>query len=289
MKRFACLILCIILLSGLFGCGQSETQSQIIATTKPVYEFTTALCQGTDLTVTQLITENVSCLHDYTLQVRQMRTLESAETVVLSGAGLEDFLEKDLLNNKNVIDASLNIQRICGEDAHHGEHHHEEDTHIWLSPANASIMAENIFQELSEIYPENAVILRNNLQILQNRFEELSDYGETELQNLSCRKIITFHDGFSYLADAFDLEIVHAIEEESGSEASASELIELTKIVKEHSLPAIFTETNGSVSAAEIIGAETGARIYTLDMAMSERTYLDAIKHNIDTLKEALE
>ena len=78
-------------------------------------------------------------------------------------------------------------------------------------------------------------------------------------------------------------------ESESGSEASASELKSLITTVREHDLPAIFTEANGSVSAAGIISAETGAKIFALDMAMAGDSYFDAMYHNIDTLKEALE
>ena len=79
------------------------------------------------------------------------------------------------------------------------------------------------------------------------------------------------------------------MEEESGSEASAAELIELIEEVEHHDLPAIFTETNGSVSAAGIIARETGAGSYALDMAMGGDSYFEAMYHNIDTLKEALE
>jgi ABC-type Zn uptake system ZnuABC Zn-binding protein ZnuA len=100
--------------------------------------------------------------------------------------------------------------------------------------------------------------------------------------------MITFHDGFGYFAQAFDLEILQAIEEESGSEASAQELISLIATVQEHQLPALFTERNGSVSAADIIAAETGATIYALDMAIAGEDYFQAMYHNIDTVKEAL-
>lgn len=291
MKRIGCIFLCLTIVGCLLGCRQDKPETQIVATTQPVYDFTTAICEGTGITVSKLITESVSCLHDYTLQVSQMRAIEGAEVVVLSGAGMEDFLEDSLLAAKKTVDCSQGITLICPDkDAHHHEdHHHDTDSHIWLSPANASIMAENIYKSLSSIYPANKEIFKRNFSALQESLAELSAYGKEKLGVLSCRDIITFHDGFSYMAQAFDLHIIHAIEEESGSEASAAELISLTKMVAEHNLPAIFTECNGSTSAAEIISAETGARIYDLDMCMSHRNYFDAMKHNIDTLKEALE
>jgi ABC-type Zn uptake system ZnuABC Zn-binding protein ZnuA len=108
------------------------------------------------------------------------------------------------------------------------------------------------------------------------------------LEYLHSRNLVTFHDGFSYLAQAFDLEILHAIEEESGSEASASELIEIINLIEANNIRTIFTESNGSVSAADIISKETNVAVKELDMCMGSRSYFDAMYHNIDTLKEAL-
>jgi len=288
----------VLLLVSLFGCASRE-YAQVAATTLPVYEFTSRLCEGTGITVSRLVTESVSCLHDYSLNVDQVRAAEAAEIVVINGAGLEEFME-DILADKATIDASENIGILECEEGHehdhdndheeesHEGHHHEVDSHIWLSPANASIMAVNICNGLIHQYPEYAEVFASNLKALSSELEELRIYGETQLENLSCRDLITFHDGFGYLAHCYDLHILEAVEEESGSEASAAELKYLITEVRHHRLPAIFTEANGSVSAASVIARETGASVYTLDMAMSGDSWFDAMYRNIDTLKEAL-
>ena len=291
MKRLLYAIATLCLCGILLGC-QNESAVQIVTTTAPIYEFTTRICADTDLTVGCIVTENISCLHDYTLQTGQMRMIENAQTVVISGVGLEDFLADALSASRQIIDASNSVELLCSESSHehnHGEIHHEEhDPHIWLSPANARIMAENICDELKQIYPQHADQFANNLQILLSELEELEIYGNAQLSSLSSRQLITFHDGFAYLADAFDLEILHAIEEESGSEASAAELIEICNIVNHNHINAIFTEVNGNTSAALIVASETDIPIYQLDMAMSGNGYFKTMYHNIDTLKEAL-
>ena len=297
MKK--CMLLPLLLvLCLLCGCGAQQAPAQVAATTLPVYEFTARLCQGTPITVTRLVTEQVSCLHDYSLNVRQVRAAEAAELIVISGAGLEDFLE-DVLSGGQILDASQSIALLEGEeqehedeDAHghgHEGHHHEKDPHIWLSPANAITMAGNICQGLCEHYPRYADTFRGNLAELLADLEALQDEIHKTLTDLSCRELITFHDGFAYLAQACGLTIVDAIEEESGREASAKELIRVIREVEEHHLPAIFTEKSGSTAAAEIISRETGAKCLSLDMAMAGDSYFDAMYHNIDTLKEALQ
>lgn len=293
MKRWmiAVLLCAACLLST--ACSNQNTQPNIVATTMPVYTFTQALCSQTPLQVTQLVQEDVSCLHDYTLTVRHMQALESADLLVISGGGLEDFLLDAFPADTALMDASAGISLHCTDEVHeHHDHHaHEDNTdpHYWLSPENAKQMASNICRELKQKYPQYSDIFDRNMLNLDSLFTKLENYAVECLSALNNRQIITFHDGFAYMAEAFDLTILKAIEEESGSEASAKELIEICHLVTDNGLPAVFAEQNGSDNAAEIICAETGAKLYYLDMAMSGNDYFEAMYHNINTLKEALE
>lgn len=291
MKRILCFIITAILLSALCSC-QPSPNVQIAATTAPVYEFTTRICQNTDIHVGLIISENISCLHDYTLRTEQMQMIENAQIIVLSGAGLDTFLH-DVTTSAKQIDASTSIDLLCDDSSHEhsqhrDEHSHEHDPHIWLSPANACKMAQNIYEGLKNVYPQHADQFASNFQTLLDEFSALETYGTQQLQALSNRHLITFHDGFAYFAQTFKLDILHSIEEESGSEASAAELIEICNLVNSYNLPAIFTEQSGAASAAEIISAETGSMVYQLDMAMSGNGYFNAMYSNIDTIKEAL-
>ncbi len=288
MKHLAFFLAFLLLLSWLSGCSNFE-EADITATTLPVYEFTNRLCQGTVLSVHCLVTENISCLHDYTLQVSQMRAIQHSNAVVITGAGLEDFLEDALHNSQNLIVASEGISLAeAGHHEHGDAHSHAEDPHIWLSVPNAMIMAKNICQELANLYPQYRTLFYSNLGSLLADLEALQTYGQNALHSLSCRELVTFHDGFSYLAESFDLAILAAVEEESGSEASAAQLVELIHLVRTHNLPAVFTEKNGADSAANIIAAETGISLFCLDMALSGSSYFDAMYYNINTLQEAL-
>ena len=290
MKKLIILLLALTTVM-LCACNTTDNYS-IVATTLPVYEFTAILCEDTDLSVGRLITESVSCLHDYTLQVAQMRMIENADVVVISGAGLEDFLDEALQNSNFVIDASGNTHTHTGGHTHEHESHSEDadstDPHIWLSPENAKIMASNIAAELTAVYPEYAELFQKNLAILTQRFDELQAYGSSQLADIKHREMITFHDGFAYFAESFDLHILEAVEEESGSEASAAEIIHLIELVEAHNLPAVFVERSGSDACAGIISSETGVPVYMLDMAMAGNSYFEALYHNIDTIKEAM-
>ena len=287
MKKLSLLLVLAVLL-GLVGCSAPESTPEIVATTKPVYDFTTYLCENTGLSTGLLISEGVSCLHDYALNVHQVKAVEGAQVMVISGAGLEDFMQ-DLIDDCDaVIDSSTGVPLLeCTEEHDHAHQHHEEDSHFWLAPENAKIMAQNICEGLSLAYPDHANTFQQNLTALEAELDALQAYGKETLFSLSCRQLVTFHDGFGYFAHAFDLTVAAAMEEESGSEASAKELIHLIELIQENNIPGVFTEINGSTSAANIICAEIGTTCHALDMGMSG-DYFEIMRHNIDTVKEAL-
>ena len=294
MKKLLIYILICILCLGICGCSDRQQDNQVVATTLPVYEFTVRICQDTEIAVSRLITENISCLHDYTLQTKHMRMLESASLILSTGPETDIFLNDVLSDDPRIVDTSAGVSLLHSGDTAkhtHDDHRHDDefDHHIWLSPANSRIMAENVYKTLCKQYPQHKEIFENNFGALINDLTALETYGKQALQSLSNRKLITFHNGFTYLADAFDLQILKAIEEESGSEASANELVELIHLITEENIHSIFTERNGSAAAAQIIASETNVSVYILDMAMSGDSYLDAMYKNIDTLKEALE
>lgn len=291
MKKLCLIIVGFLLFCCLIGCNDSKEQPQIIATTLPVYEFAERICDGTDLRVGRLINQEVSCLHDYTLQVSQMRMIESADLVIISGAGLENFLDDTLTHAGRIVDSSKDVNLLTSHSHCDHEHHHKEsetDPHIWLSAENSALMAKNIFDALCQTYPQHAKTFTDNYVSLASDLKRLDEYGKEQLRDLSGKEMITFHDGFTYFADQYGLRILHSVEEEPGSEVSAAEIIELLDLIDEHQIAAIFTERSGSTASASVIASEHSLPIYSLDMAMSGDSYFDAMYHNIDTIKEAL-
>ena len=290
----------------LTACGApaaTETEDDgtlhVLATTYPVYLFTTAVTEGVEgVEVSLLVNQPVSCLHDYTLTVTDMKAVERADVVVINGAGLEDFLDDALAASGGaVIDCSAGLELLpaMGHEGH--DHDTEYDPHIWMDPAYAQEMMAVIAQGLGEaLYGDGWAAhgaLHTNQLAAGDMLEQARQRWAEQLAPLAGAELITFHDGFQYFARAFDLTLLKAIEEEEGAEASAAEIREVAGLIGEYGIPAIFTETNGSDATARAIARETGCLVCQLDMIMSgEGTgigpYLDAMQKNIDTIVEAL-
>ena len=294
-----------LLLSGLLlltACGggtaatpapaEEDDTLHILATTYPVYLFTTTVTEGVEgVEVTRLIREEISCLHDYTLTVNDMKAIEAADVIVMNGVGLEDFMADALASSDApVIDCSQGVALLAalGHEGH--DHDAEYDPHIWMDPDRAAQMVWNVATVLSELdtmngdlYTANASAAEARLQSEVNRVEDPDDLAG----------LITFHDGFQYFAQATGLDLLKAIEEEEGAEASAAEIKEIVGLIGEYDIPAIFTEKNGSDATAQAISRETGCGVAQLDLIMSGdgsgiQPYVDAMNQNIDTVLEAL-
>ena len=303
------LIAMLALILALPACApvrEETVRLTVVCTTYPIYLFTSSLTRGVDgVAVERLDTGSTSCLHDYTLSMADMKKLERADIIAVNGAGLEEFLEDALAaTDARVIDCSLGVELLENlshsheEEDQEGHDHGHWDPHYWMDPENARIMLANLRNHLVIIdadyaaeYEENARLSDAALRSCQGSIQDIWD--EYSSQPGERPRLITFHDGFQYFARAFDLELLASIEEEAGSEASAHEIVEITELVREYRIPAIFTEVSGSDATAKAIGRETGCGVYQLDMVMSgEGTgvedYERAIVQNLRTVAEVL-
>lgn len=299
-----------VLLLSLTACG-APTESKeddgvltIAATTYPVYLLADMVIGDLDgLELKLVVDQQISCLHDYTLSVQDMRILEQADVILINGAGFEEFLD-DVLEtlDRPVIDCSEGIELLPYEGHEgHEEHDHGEDEddhdhydpHFWMDPNRAIQMMENIaggLAEVQELYSEDDLL--NHMRMPAAHMDEAAKEWKEAFAALPAqqRKLITFHDGFGYFADAFDLDILKAIEEEAGSEASAKDIKEIVGLIREYDIPVIFTEENGSDATAKAIQRETGVKIGTLSMLMSGNglDYLQAMDQNLQTIYDGM-
>ena len=302
MKRpILSMLLSVLLL--LPGCTQAPSGSSqeegltVLATTYPVYLFARTVAQGVEgVTVERLNTGSVSCLHDYTLSVDDMKKIEGADVIAMNGAGLEDFMDDALAaSSAAVIDCSQGVALLENADHIHeegdgGHDHGHWDPHYWMDPGNAAVMVRNLQEGFALADPDHGDAYARNGEEAAGQLPSFAGDCTQALEGAEGAALITFHDGFQYFAKALDLPLLASIEEEEGSEASAMEINEITQLVKEHQLPVIFTEVNGSDATANAISRETGCQVAQLTMLMDGpeegdlSTYLEGVRSNVNTI-----
>ena len=288
-KRFLPLALALTFMLG--ACSPAPTPSEeesnetlsVVATTYPIFLFASELTKGVEgISVTPLVNQSLSCLHNYTMTVNDMKTLESADLVLMNGAGLDDFLLDATLSNPNVLRATCtaDIPHFLGTEVETHDHHHdahdhddhqhgEDDPHVWMDPNNAIYMVNTIANALTSLDPAHESDYRTNAEAAVITLQETYARNLEALSSLTHRNLITVHDGFAYFADAFNLNLLLSIEEEEGQEASAKVIAQALALINDNGIPAIFTEEYSADSTAKAIARESGVAIFSLSMMMS--------------------
>lgn len=303
MKKRNGFALLMMILTLLFsGCAaQTDGQKVIVTSFYPMYILTQNVAAGIDgVTVQNMAEQNVGCLHDYQLQTRDMVTLEGADALVINGGGMEQFMDKvmTLREDLPVIDASEGIEMLPSVSEHdhddHDDHDHEGEVmnaHVWLDPSLAMVQVRNIAEGLANADPDHADAYRSNAEAYILKLEQLKADIAEQLAPYAGREIITFHEAFTYFAEAFGLHVAGVIATEPGEEPSTRDIADTCDLVNTLGIRTLFVEPQYPQKAAQTIARETGASIYTLDPCVSGdgsmESYENIMRENARVLTEA--
>jgi len=228
------------------------------------------------------------CLHDYQMTPDDVITLNRGQIFIVNGADMESFLSKVVtqLPQLKIIEASRGLQLLPGS----GDS--AANPHVWVSVSGAIQEVQNISEQLAQLDPARADQYHSNAAAYIAQLSALRDRMHQQLDSLPNRNIVTFHEAFPYFAQEFNLNIISVVEREPGSEPSAAELSVAIQQIRQANVKAIFAEPQYPTKAAEAIARETGARVYTLDPAVTgpvaADAYIKIMEANLQVLREAL-
>lgn len=223
------------------------------------------------------------------------RTLLQADLIIANGLGFEPWLERLLASSEargRRIDASQGVLPLWLEED--GEK--VADPHAWQSLSNAEIYVRNITQALSQLDPSHADAYAANRDAYLTRLHSLLKTANARIAGLpaSQRKVVTSHDAFGYLGQAWQLQFIAPQGLSTHDEPSAAEVAALIRQLRSEGVRAVFVENIRDPRLVRQIADEAGARVggtlYS-DALASEgpaSTYLGMFQHNLDTLLAAL-
>lgn len=305
LKKLLAIILTVLLAVNFTSCTRKTNSNKLKLVTSfyPIYIMALNITDGVDkVELVNMAEQNTGCLHDFQLRTEDMKNIESANALIINGAGMESFLDKILeeIPNKPIIDSSVGIDLLKSEGHHHdedGDHDdHDDDSvnpHIWVSISNYIEQVKNISEGIISLDPENKEKYKKNTENYISKLSKLSDEMHNGLNDIAKRDIITLHESFDYFAEEFNLNIEAVINHEPNTEPSSKEIKETIEVInKEGNNIPLFVEPQYPSTSAEIISRETGAKVYMLDSCVtgdiSKDAYIEAMKKNLSVLKEAL-
>ncbi len=231
--------------------------------------------------------------HVYMPNASDAKAAANADVIFLNGLGFEtwsDTLIKTSGTKAEVFLATTGISPLKVEG--------EIDPHAWNALTNGVVYVTNIADGLSSADPKNAATYKANAKAYSARLMALHARATAELKKLpeGARTVVTAHDAFGYLANAYGLNFLAPVGVDTDAEPSAKALAKLIDHLKKVGAGALFVENISSPALVHQIARETGIKIggRLFSDALSERggpatSYEKMFEHNLGTLIAALQ
>lgn len=170
---------------------------------------------------------------------------------------------KQLNNNIAIVDLSEGIDLITSSHAHDDHHHKGVDPHIWVSPASATIMVDNILQALLKYFPEDSTMIMSSYVDLKNDLIKLDSTYRNKLSPYINKTFLVYHPVMTYIARDYNLNQLSI--ETDGKEPSLKQMSALINDAQAKKFSVIFIQKEFDTKNAQLIAKETGAKIIIID------------------------
>ncbi len=173
---------------------------------------------------------------------------------------------------------------VASKEHSHGHDHGTLDPHVWLNPANAKIIALNVTEALSELFPSQADLFKRNCQAFEEKLERLDVQMADSLRSLKGRNFYVYHPAFGYLADRYGFR-QKAVEME-GKEPTARQLAALIDSARKDGVRVIFVAPQFSKKGAETIARGINGVVVEIDPL--ESNYLANMANIAEKIKSGV-
>lgn len=215
--------------------------------------------------------------HDFAPSARQAEAIADADVVVAIGGGYEEALESSLARADELFLVTDHVDVLDG------------DPHVWLDPARMAAALEALGDELDAV--ERAAAVADDLRAVDAEVEALLAPIPRDR-----RVLVTNHRALTYFADRYGFDVVGAVitSPTTGAEPSAADLEDLTALIAERGVPAIFTETTTSSDVAAAVADAAGVDVVELHVeslgepGSGADTYAGMLRSNAERVAGAL-
>lgn len=314
--RTALLIVSVAYVLGFSGIAKAE--SGVVVSIKPIHSLVAAIMQGVG--APRLIVRGGGSPHVYTLKPSDADALEHAKLIFWVGEMMEPFLKGPI----ETLGKSANIIALADADglvrwqfregrswqnhdhdgdiaaAHKSEANHKHgradrdiDTHLWLDPQNAKIMASEIVRALAKMDPARAASYEANGRALKAKLDMLIRDLRRELDAVKGKPFVVFHDAFQYFEKRFGLDAVSAVTLSPDRQPGAARLTKIRRQLGNVAATCVFAEPQFQPRLLNVVIEGTRANVGILDplgagLEVGPDLYFKLMRLNAKALKDCL-
>ncbi|MBV6479775.1 MAG: Manganese-binding lipoprotein MntA [Ignavibacteria bacterium] len=233
--------------------------------------------------------------HTYHATPVDPKLVSKSDIIFINGLNLEHWMEEMIKfagGAKRVETVTTGITPLT-DDKGFGD----PDPHAWFDARNIKVYADNIAKGLISIDPENEAYYKSNLEQYILAIDSLHEWILREINSIpeDHRVLITSHDAFRYFGKAYGMDVKGLQGISTEAKVQTEDVKNLIDFIKSKNLKSVFIETSVNPKLLEQISSETNANIGGTLFSDSignedspEGTYIGAVRHNVNTIVNAL-
>lgn len=308
-RIFHIAILCLLSLAFILGgCSPTaSTQNQVAgkwkvtATTGMVADIA-AQVGGEKVEVTHLMGPGVDP-HLYKASQGDINRIREADIIFYSGLHLEGkmgeiFAKIGKEKPVKAVTAGIPADQLLADPADPQAF----DPHVWFDVSLWMKAVEQVRADLIAFDPANEAVYTANAQRYLTQLQELHQYAIAQFASVprEQRVLVTAHDAFGYFGRAYGVEVMGLQGISTASEYGLKDVQQLVDTLVSRKIKAVFVESSVPRQSIEAVVAGAAAKHHTVVIggelfsdAMGapgtpEGTYIGMVRHNVDTIVNAL-
>ena len=235
-------------------------------------------------------------IHEYSPTPGDLLRAQGASLVLYNGLNLELWFERFFRNLRDVPSVVVS-EGVEPMGISEGPYSGKPNPHAWMSPSDALIYVENIRAAFAEHDPDNAEIYAANADAYKAQIEATVAPIRERFDAIpeQRRWLVTSEGAFSYLARDFGLQELYLWPINADAQGTPKQIKKVIDLVREHQIPAVFSESTVSPDPAQQVARETGSAyggVLYVDSLSDEAgpvpTYLDLLRVTTETIASGL-
>ncbi|MFG0330017.1 MAG: metal ABC transporter substrate-binding protein [Phycisphaerales bacterium] len=284
-------------------------RDSVVVTIFPIFDLTERIA-GDAVEVRLLLSPGLSP-HSYSASPADANALNEARLLIANGGGIDDWIAQPWRRRHEDGLALVHLSSLVGgplgefdleaahddhdhdhADAHGHEHDHGPfNPHRWLVPRDAERYVDAIEAALIEAFPDHAAGFRERAEALRREIEAVDAEYASRLTGFEDRRIVTFHDAFTPLAEAYGVEVAASIFSIESRQVSPAVLQRVSQQIENEGVRAVYIEPQFNPEAAQRLGELVTLR--TLDPIGDPGrpgydSWMALMRSNLDALVEGL-
>ncbi len=292
------------LVAALTNARAEPPPPRVVASIVPVHAIVAAVMEG--VAAPHLLVTGGASPHGYTLRPSDARRLAEADLVFWVSETMEAFLKKPIsaLGPGSRVVTLLDLDGLTrlparaggawtGDHGAAGSAHGDADTHVWLDPANAKVIAGAAAAALGAVDPERRATYAANARLLAARLDALDAELAALLAPVREVPYVVFHDAYRYFERRYRLGAVAAVTVGPGRSPGARRLKEIRAYIGETGARCLFSEPQFAPALVRTVAEGTGARVGVLDplgadLAPGAQAYFTLMRRLARDLRDCL-